>query len=625
MFNFNSKLNELFYINPLARKLALIFCDVLFLITSVFISVWLISPNNPFIFYSFFLSLTAVPIYIFTGQYRGITRFANTNLLYQVTLRNTVITIISLFIVKTFGINSLPYDRLLFTTIILVSGSQCLFRIILRNNFIFKRSQLNLIPIAIYGAGSAGSQLAESLKREGKYLIKYFIDDNEKIWSRTINDIPIKSPDFLDTVKNEIDLVLIAIPSLSEKNKKNIIKYLLKLNISILQVPSLEKLVSGQLNINEFKSLDFEYLLFREKVPAFKNLLEGSIQNKNICITGAGGSIGSELCRQIALLNPQHLIILDNSEANLYLISKEIEDKFKNKLKFSPILGNATDFDFLKDLFSSNNIDTVFHVAAYKHVPIVEANPLQGIFNNVFSTKSICEASELTDVEKVIFISTDKAVRPTNVMGASKRLAELIIQAYAYLNDKKNEKLLKRKCYSMVRFGNVLGSSGSVVPLFKKQIDRGGPITVTHKDVIRYFMSIEEATELVLQASSLASGGDVFILDMGEPVKISKLAENMILLSGSSLKNKDNPKGDIEIIYSGLRNGEKLYEELLISNKSIKTDHPLIYKANEDFIKPDSLFPKINYLYSKIKSLDKNEVLHTLHDLVPEWENKYSN
>ena len=334
-------------------------------------------------------------------------------------------------------------------------------------------------------------------------------------------------------------------------------------------------------------------------------------------VTGAGGSIGSELCRQIIKFKPSKLILFERSEISLYKINQELVIPSNESISILPVLGCATNLKFVNKTILDNNIDFIFHAAAYKHVPLLEENALQGIYNNVFSTKCICMAAEKNkSIKGVILISSDKAVRPANIMGASKRLSELVVQAYA----QKSQERIFKTCFSMVRFGNVLGSSGSVVPLFKKQIELGGHITITDPNVIRYFMTITEAAQLVLQASSLSKGGDVFLLDMGEPVKIKQLAEKMISLNSLTIKDKNNCDGDIEIVSTGLRPGEKLFEELLIDSECEKTTHPLIFKAKEKFIHYEILFPKLQLLEQYLLNFDTNASLELLNDLVEEWK-----
>ena len=379
----------------------------------------------------------------------------------------------------------------------------------------------------------------------------------------------------------------------------------------------MDDIISGKASVDKLLPIEIEDLLYRKKIssPVINSDL---FRDSVVCITGAGGSIGSELSIQILKLEPKKLILFEQNELALYTIYNELLLLKNEKTLIKPLLGNTCDFELVRKVFKDENVSFVYHAAAYKHVPLVESNPIAGIENNVFSTLSICEAAYVEGVKNLILISTDKAVRPLNVMGASKRVAELIVQFYSKkirLSEKK-----KSLSFSMVRFGNVLNSSGSVVPLFKKQISSGGPITITHTDVIRYFMTISEAVGLVINASSFASGGEVFLLDMGKPVKIKDLALKMINLSGLSLKDESNPNGDIEIIYSGLRPGEKLFEELLIDGKSSKTKHPQIYFALENNLLFEDLMDILNSLKIAVSEQNKELVLSLLKKLVPEWK-----
>ena len=339
-----------------------------------------------------------------------------------------------------------------------------------------------------------------------------------------------------------------------------------------------------------------------------------------VCVTGAGGSIGSELCRQILQLHPKDLLLFESSELALYALEQELRQQLPPSVRLHPVLGSATDSALVHRLFRDKGVETVFHAAAYKHVPLVEANPLAGIANNVGSTRVVCQAAIAAGVSQLVMISTDKAVRPTNVMGASKRLAELVVQSAAIeLLQNANSAVQPPTRLAMVRFGNVLGSSGSVLPLFRRQITSGGPLTLTHPEIIRYFMTIPEAAQLVLQAATLAHGGDLFLLDMGEPVRIRDLAEQMVRLSGLSLRDAQNPSGEIEIVCTGLRPGEKLYEELLIDAQSEATPHPLIFRAREKALPPKELWPQLDALEAAIASYDVDNALNLLSALVPEW------
>ena len=415
-----------------------------------------------------------------------------------------------------------------------------------------------------------------------------------------------------------------AIPSLDKKKFNEIVSKLYFKKFNVLKVPSLDELTNGKAQIDSLSPISIYDLLSRNNVSYIKELYGPGIRDCCICVTGAAGSIGSELSLQIAKLGPSKLIMIDHNEYGLYDLRQNLirDKRINTELIFK--LGNVVNQKFINNIFKKYKVNKVFHAAAYKHVPIVESNAIQGLLNNVYSTNTICKAAKLAKLDNVILVSSDKAVRPTNIMGASKRLSELIIQAFANEEqkfEKKANSKSKKTLFSMVRFGNVLNSSGSVVPLFKKQIDSGGPITITHKNIKRYFMTITEAVELLIQTIVLSKGGDLFLLDMGEPVLIRNLAEQMVKLSGLKLKNRDaGIEGDIEIVYSGLRSGEKLYEELLIDSKAEKTKHPLIYFANESFLKAENLFPKLEILFDCLQDDDLDKSLKILKELVPEWE-----
>ena len=603
-------------LNIFYRRFILIIFDILFIIFSFFLSFLIINfekinSNYWILQISIFFGII---IFLFTGQYKNLIKYYNSSLIYKVILRN----ILLLLSILLFGLINyelkIPLKNLFlhsFFITVLTFSSRIIFRDILLSQSTKSDNKIKK-NVAIFGAGSAGSQLAVSLKLNRKYNIICFLDDDINLSGRKIYGIPIYSPSQLENQDQQIDLILLAIPSLKNQERKKVIQRLHKFGKQVLQTPSMELITSGDSKINNLIPIDIEDLLGRSSIKASKNMLEGGIYNKTICITGAGGSIGSELSRQVSTLNPHKIILIDNNEPSLYQISEEIKKSFNDKINLIPILGNTLNQNFLDQLFSSHKIDSVFHAAAYKHVPLVELNPLQGIENNVLSTMAICKACEKNNVEKMILISTDKAVRPHNVMGASKRVAELLVQGFS----KKENKT----CFSMVRFGNVLNSSGSVVPLFNKQIKKGGPITITHPEIIRYFMTIPEAAQLVIQAAFLSQGGEVFLLDMGKPVKISSLAKQLIELSGLKIKDINNPDGDIEIKYIGLRPGEKLFEELLVDGKSESTKHSLIYKSKEDFIETKKFWVNIEELCKKIALQETDSVLKILKKLVPEWE-----
>ena len=436
------------------------------------------------------------------------------------------------------------------------------------------------------------------------------------IWNRYIDGIPIKSRKYLLKKVKSIDQLLIAIPSLNKKEKKKIIHFAQSLKIPILKVPSIKDIYSGISKINTLKHIEIEDILGRESVKDFKSIIKSDIFNSIICVTGAGGSIGSELCSQLIKLNPYKIILIEQNEHALYQINNKLCKLKNSNTEIISFLGNCSDLSFLENIFQKYPIKIILHAAAYKHVPIVENNPLTGIANNVFSTRELCLTANKFNIKKMMFISTDKAVRPSSIMGASKRLAELIMIYFSLKNSENDES----PCFSMVRFGNVLGSSGSVVPLFNKQISEGGPITITHPDVVRYFMTIEEAAQLVIQATILGKGGDLFHLDMGDPVSIKHLAYQLVQLRGLTIKDKNNPNGDIEIKFTGLRDGEKLYEELLINGNSESTSHPYIYKVDEEKVYFKDFWNKLLEIEKSIKDNNLNLSLQLLKEFVPEWD-----
>ena len=401
--------------------------------------------------------------------------------------------------------------------------------------------------------------MLENIKLLNTYSVKGFVDDNPSLWGRSILGIRIYSPNDLFSLKESLKIkkVLIAIPSISKSNLKSISKNLNSLNIPVLQIPSLSDIITGKAKIDKLRPIQIEDILGRDEVYSHYELVSKDIINSIILVTGAGGSIGSELCRVLIDLKPQKLILFDNSEPSLYSIYHELSNNHLGECKLVPLLGSATNYKLVDNVIKKNKVSVIFHAAAYKHVPLVEMNPLQGLENNINSTRVLCESAFKNKIDKFVLISSDKAVRPTNLMGVSKRISELIVQAY-HEEIPESKLNLKKTIFLMVRFGNVINSSGSVIPLFRNQIKKGGPITLTHPKITRYFMTINEACHLVLQASSLAKGGDVFLLDMGEPIEIKKVAEQMISLSGLTLKNIDNPKGDIEIVITGLRWGKTL-------------------------------------------------------------------
>ena len=478
--------------------------------------------------------------------------------------------------------------------LIYICSSRSLARVFL----IHTKSRSTRERVIIYGAGSAGAQLAISLFGGNEFLPVAMIDDDRTLHDKTVRGLVVHPPSALERIirDNNATRVLMAMPSASRRRRRAAIERLSEFSVRVQTVPGITDLVSGKAQADDITDVDVEDLLGRDPVPPNDSLLGKSITGKNVIVTGAGGSIGSELCKQILDLNPARLVLLEISEAALYDIDRNLNKlarKIGSKCEVVALLGSVHHEQRVREIMKTFDIQTVYHAAAYKHVPIVEQNLLAGIYNNVFGTLHIARAAIELGVETFVLISTDKAVSPTSVMGATKRFAELILQAY---NTQQHKTLL-----CMVRFGNVLESSGSVVPLFREQIRNGGPVTVTHRDIIRYFMTIPEAAQLVIQAAAMAKGGDVFVLDMGEPVKIHDLAHRMINLMGLKVRDKENPDGDIEILFTGLRPAEKLFEELLIGANVTGTEHPRIMRADEDFLPFDVLSALLDEL--KIVSL----------------------
>ena len=605
--NFNRKKRILIL---LILDLSVIFVSYL---GSVFIKFNSFFLNEKDIIFLSLIIIIASFFYLLTGQYKSISRYTGSTAIYKLGIRNIVLFFIIYWINNIFLFTKIDLDLIILFWFI-TTCNMGFYRFAVRDILInMKRINYRLSKrVAIYGAGSAGVQLAAAILKDNKYKIITFIDDDPKKHKRLVFGIPIKPYKFLIKSRCDIEKILIAIPSLSPLKRKKIITNLQKLNIEALQVPSIEQLTNGEAVINNLKPINTNDLLGRDIALPNKDLLKQKITNSIVCVTGGGGTIGSELCNIILYLNPKKLVIIDNSENNLYKIDTNIKIINTEKIEIITILGDVNDQNLINNLFDKEKIDIVFHAAAYKHDPLVEENPIAGIYNNVFSTLNLCKASKKFNIKNFILISSDKAVRPSNVMGASKRLAELIVQSFASIS--------KETIFSMVRFGNVLDSSGSVVPLFREQISRGGPVTITHKEIIRYFMTVTEAAQLVIQTCSMAQGGEVFLLKMGEPVKIYELAKQMIRLSGLTIKSDKNPNGDIKIVETGLRPGEKLYEELLIDAKAIDTDNPMIFKAVEESLDIDIILEMIESLRINLTQKNKKSSLKLLKKLVPSWK-----
>ncbi len=608
--------------NKYIRRIILITFDCFIISTCYILSTFITNYNFTFReqFINIIFTLVAgINIYILSGQYQPITKYFINNYLYKMVFRNFILCLFVFLWLNLFqgkNINPNFYIAFLTNLTFIILITRLIFKdIILFTNEYVRSSKKDLKKIAIYGAGSAGIQLLSALKYSKKYKVIFFIDDSKYFKNRIIDNKPIFSLKELNKYKRQIDVVFLAIPSLSLARKSEIIKSVRSLNLNIQIIPSLDQLASGKSKIGSIRNVIINDLLGRDPVIPDKKLLTGGIQGKNICITGAGGTIGRALCISIINLNPSKIILIENNELSLYSLNEELMALTKKDIAIIPCLINLIDLQSLENIFKKHKVDKIFHAAAYKHVPLVELNPISGIKNNVISTLNICNIALKYKIKNIVQISSDKAVRPTNLMGATKRICELI-----FINYQKRSIIDEAgSIYSIVRFGNVLGSSGSVIPLFNKQIEEGGPITITHPEIIRYFMTEEEASQLVIQSAMLSKGGEVFLLDMGFPKRIIDLAREMIWLSGMQEKNQDNPDGDIEIIYTGLRPGEKLYEEILIESNAENTNHPRIFKSKETQKFKFNFEDKLNQLIEYINNYEEIKSIETISEIVYDW------
>lgn len=546
--------------------------------------------------------LLAIPVFIRLGLYRAIFRYtgqaallttAKAVLLYGLLLLGLLLWVRWENVPRSLGV----LQPLIF--LLLVGGSRALARFWLAG---LGRAAVGPERFLIYGAGMAGAQTAAAMGMGGQYALLAFADDDPAKIGRSINDVQVHAGSDVPELVRKLGVtdILLALPSITRERRNRIIENLRHLPVHIRTLPGMADLTSGRVTVQDFRELDIEDLLGRDPVPPDAELLARDLAHKTVLVTGAGGSIGSELCRQILRQQPARLLLLDHSEYALYSIHQELEQLCRHEgvaVDVTPLLGSVNHEVRLREICELHRPHTVYHAAAYKHVPLVESNPTEGARNNVFGTLNMARVARASGVARFVLVSTDKAVRPTNIMGASKRMAELVLQAMAAEDGP--------TCFSMVRFGNVLGSSGSVVPLFRRQLSAGGPLTVTHADVTRYFMTIPEAAQLVLQAGAMAQGGEVFVLDMGEPVRILDLAHRMVELSGLTVRDAANPQGDIEIAITGLRPGEKLYEELLIGDNPTPTPHPRIMKAHEDCLSWPELQLQLECLMRAAESGDQ--------------------
>lgn len=584
--------------------------------------------------------VVSIPLFIRFGLYRAVMRYFGNDALIAIIKAVTLSALILGFIIYWAGNHQNIVPRSItfnywWLSLIMVGG----LRLAMRQYFLgdwfaaavqhvpFAQRNDGLPKVAVYGAGAAGNQLVAALRMDKVMRPVAFIDDDPGITDRVIAGLQVYRPDQLQQMIDVTgaEQILLALPSETRTRRREILNFLERYPLHVRSMPSFIDLASGKVKVDDIQEVDIADLLGRDPVPAQSDLLERCIAEQTVLVTGAGGSIGSELCRQILGQGPRRLLLLDHSEFNLYNILSELEQRVAREslsVCVLPMLGSVRNQAQMLDIMKTWRVDTVYHAAAYKHVPMVEHNIAEGLMNNVIGTLHTAQAALQAGVANFVLISTDKAVRPTNVMGSTKRLAEMTLQALSrevapvLFGDSGNVSQVNKTRFTMVRFGNVLGSSGSVIPLFHKQIKAGGPLTVTHPKITRYFMTIPEAAQLVIQAGSMGKGGDVFVLDMGEPVKIVELAEKMIHLSGFSVRSERNPMGDIAIEFTGLRPGEKLYEELLIGDNVIATRHPMIMSANEDFLPWDTLKDTLRQLLAAVEADDFMRVRQLLRETV---------
>ncbi|KAB8059884.1 NAD-dependent epimerase/dehydratase family protein [Janthinobacterium sp. FT14W] len=572
---------------------------------------------SPYIWLILAAPLVSLPIFIKLGLYRAVIRFIDYKIVYVVflgvSLSVAVLLAMAVFLNGMNGLSRGVFGIFWVCAIMYVAAS----RFLARAYFLYTNRRADGIRVVVYGAGASGNQLAQALNHAGEYKVVALIDDKKELHGASIGGMRVYAPDALpDLVASKnISKVLLAMPSLSKAQQRRILEKLEPLKIKTLVTSPIKSLIRASTQVQDLREIEIEDLLGRDAVEPDQDLMAMCISGKTVMVTGAGGSIGSELCRQILRQRPACLLLYEMSEFALYSIEQELQalkKVLRVDVELLPFLGSVLETAKCERILRTFRVETLYHAAAYKHVPLVEHNPIEGIRNNALGTLSMARAAVDAQVKRFVLISTDKAVRPTNVMGSTKRLAELILQAFARKQDKTR--------FCMVRFGNVLGSSGSVVPLFRKQIMAGGPITITHPEITRYFMTIPEAAQLVLQAGAMGQGGDVFVLDMGDPVKIVDLAKRMVHLSGLEVKSEQAPDGTIEIHHVGLRPGEKLYEELLIGDNVEGTDHPLIMRAREVEIPWAKLEGMLGELTRACDQFDQAAVRTLLLEIVSEYE-----
>jgi FlaA1/EpsC-like NDP-sugar epimerase len=558
--------------------------------------------------------LVTIPIAWNAGLYRSIIRYMGVDLFIAGTKTALAVSLVAGIFVFVGELVSAPFRwTLAFATLTLINLIGCRY---IARMFLNRRS-IGCEPVIVYGAGEGGARLISALKSGDDFVPVALVDDNPLLHGKRVHGVEVYAPVhmsmlFADTGATR---VLLAMPSASRRTRRTILERLYEFPVHVQTIPEISDLVTGKARVDDIRDVDVEDLLGRDPIPPDPRLLSASITGKTVMVTGAGGSIGSELSRQALRLAPKTLVLYEISEFALYRVEKELQDilaSIGGNCEIVPLIGSVHNIDRVREVLEVFRVNTVYHAAAYKHVPVVEQNMIEGVYNNVFGTLHVAKAAIEAGTDTFVLISTDKAVSPTSVMGATKRLAEMILQA---LQDEH-----RKIVFSVVRFGNVLESSGSVVPLFRDQIRKGGPVTVTHREMVRYFMTIPEAAQLVIQAGAMAEGGDVFVLDMGNPVRIRDLACRMINLMGLTIRDEDNPDGDIVIKYTGLRPAERLYEELLIGTDVYGTAHPRIMRASEDYIPFDELQPLLEELHNAAKQLDRNRAREVLKSAVAGYE-----
>ncbi|MAV82229.1 MAG: hypothetical protein CMI90_02040 [Pelagibacteraceae bacterium] len=614
-------IKKLSNLNRFNKTILMILNDFLIIYASFLIAIYLVNNFDYFVFYishSTTVALFSLPVFIFIGLYKSQVRYMGYKAMLNIIYATLILSLIKYSVVafSFYKGGGVFIDYVAKNEIYL--RETIIFWLVLSFFIIGSRQiarwAINSIGISsikrefiIYGAGSAGRSVVSALLTNNEVRILGYVDDDYNLHGIYVNNYPVLGGlGYLENIetKREKVSVLLAVPSMKISRRREVLRILEENSISVRSLPPLNEIATGMTNVQKIENLRPEELLDRDPIELDLKKIQENINGKNILITGAGGSIGSELCRQIFKLNPKEIILLDHSELNLYNIHNELKEYLNHgslKVDLVPKLGSILDEEFLKRIFQNHEIDSIYHAAAYKHVSLVEQNIIQGTKNNVIGTYNLATIASKNKIKSLIHISTDKAVRPTNFMGASKRLAELVIQGIVDHADSN----LK---YTMVRFGNVLGSSGSVIPLFKKQIEEGGPVTVTHEDVTRFFMTISEASQLVIQAGTQAEGGEVFVLDMGESVKINDLAKRMIRLSGYSVAKNINDEYSIAIEYIGLRSGEKLKEELILGKDLDPTNNPKVLKANEEFLNWEQVQEMIKFLQDAIFNNDTEQI-----------------